>query len=262
MKGGKRPLGYTIIEVMIVLAVSGVMFLIAASFISGKQERTSFTSGVNEMSSNVQDVIQQVSSGQYSDIPLSCSFNGTSTTINPGTVTQGMDQSCVFLGKMINFLPPAHPSLTNPTNTYNLLSFAGGRTLSGSNGDTVITSLNQADPAVINALTSTYTIPDTLNALSVNVVDANSGTTVASWEIGFFQSQGSNNASGSLGSGAQTVGLYYTNLSNPSNIQQAQSADICLTDGTYYAEVMLGDNSSNSASPLAVTVKMDDTTPC
>ena len=68
MNGGKRPLGYTIIEVMIVLAVSGVMFIIAASFISGKQESTAFTEGANEFASQLQQTIAEVADGQYSDV--------------------------------------------------------------------------------------------------------------------------------------------------------------------------------------------------
>lgn len=55
MKGGKSPLGYTVVEVMIVLAVSGIMFLVAANFINGKQQKTSFANGVNEMASRIQD---------------------------------------------------------------------------------------------------------------------------------------------------------------------------------------------------------------
>ena len=50
----KQPFGYTIVEVMIVLAVSSAMFLIAANFINGKQERTAFSQGSNEMVSQLQ----------------------------------------------------------------------------------------------------------------------------------------------------------------------------------------------------------------
>ena len=74
MLGGKnkQPLGYTIIEVMIVLAVSGLMFIIAATFINGKQQRATFTAGVNEMASELQNVIEQVNDGSYADVPLNC----------------------------------------------------------------------------------------------------------------------------------------------------------------------------------------------
>src|SRR4051812_28553600 len=105
MNGGKLPLGYTVIEVMIVLAVSGLMFVIATNFISGKQAKTSFTAGSNELASKVQDLIGEVNDGKYSDIPLSCSANiGGPTSVSdgaPDAETQGTNPQCVFLGKIL-----------------------------------------------------------------------------------------------------------------------------------------------------------------
>ncbi len=105
MKGGKLPLGYTIVEVLVVLAVSGVLFLLAADFITGKQSKTSFQQGSNELVSRLQAIVEEVSTGHYADIPLTCdAFSNPSRLIfDPTVKPQGSNQDCVFLGKIIHF---------------------------------------------------------------------------------------------------------------------------------------------------------------
>lgn len=111
MKGVKQPLGYTIIEVMIVLAISGLMFLIAANFISGKEESTSFTEGTNEFVTDMQSVINQVTDGQYSDISFQCVSSGGTLSF-PSGGSQGTNPACVFLGKFLYFPQGQTPQIT------------------------------------------------------------------------------------------------------------------------------------------------------
>ncbi|MGC1176893.1 MAG: prepilin-type N-terminal cleavage/methylation domain-containing protein, partial [Candidatus Saccharimonadales bacterium] len=209
MLGGKnrRPLGYTIVEVMIVLAVSGVMFLIAANFINGKQARTAFSDGVNEMASQIQDTIQQVSDGKYSDIPLMCTFDGTHTSVVSGGSKQGTNSTCVFLGKLLRFGPQG------TQNVYDTISLAGGRV----DGGTVA----GADPRVIDDLVVHQNLPQNLDVTNVKVNGGGSGSET----IGFLQSQGSIDAtSGSLNNGAQTIDMYSLNGFNTmSNLNHSVS---------------------------------------
>ncbi len=74
MPGGRnrQSLGYTIVEVLVVLAVSSFMFVIAANFINGRQERASFASGSNDLASALRNVLNQVADGHYSDVPMTC----------------------------------------------------------------------------------------------------------------------------------------------------------------------------------------------
>ena len=65
LKVGTNSYGYTIVEVMIFLAVSSLMFLIAVGFISGKQNNVEFTLSVNTLKSDIQQVFNNVSSGYY-----------------------------------------------------------------------------------------------------------------------------------------------------------------------------------------------------
>lgn len=271
MLGGKnqKPLGYTIIEVMIVLAVSGVMFLIAANFINGKQARTAFSEGVNEMASRIQDTIEQVTDGQYGDIPFNCtasSNSGASLGFNTASGnTQGTNPSCVFVGKFF------HLSASNDPSSYEVFSLAAARGATSLLGQGVKPVY---DPASGVDLTSKQTVPQHLQ-LSTTGVKVNGAGRY--YGFGFAQSQGTAGAvSGTYASGAQTISLVYgwsltnsadgesqaaSKLTGPWRMLSAKSAQFCLTDGTRYAQISVGD-SSNGASQISVKVKMNGTTPC
>lgn len=273
MKGGKRPLGYTIIEVMIVLAVSGIMFLIAATFISGKQERTSFTEGVNQMASQIQDTIAQVTNGQYSDIPLNCSAVGGFVNFpltTPLSDNQGRNPGCTFLGKVLHF------SVGGNASNYEAISIAGSRLDPLGNPST---SPNDGDAQYIPGLTDQQTVPQNLSVMAVRAIDSG-GSHQPSFGVGFLQSQANLNTTDNvLENQAQTVSLYYvsgmtSNMTGDtgggageaqihSNLYAAQSVEICLTDGTRWADIALGadvNNPLNTNDPLSVTVNMDGTT--
>lgn len=273
MKGGKRPLGYTIIEVMIVLLISGVMFIIASQFISGKEQTTAFTQGVNTMASQVQNTIQEVVSGQYSDIPLNCTFNGGNTTIVPGNNAQGTNPECVFLGKLIRFT-----GLNSPN--YEVISLAGGQIDPTALPATTTAQqiLNDTDPTVIcsgtSCLTTSQSIQQQLNIVGMSVTDA-SGIVHKNtfYNIGFIQSLGTPNGQGSFQSGAQPISMVYSPVTTPGaepdtsingNVDYAQSATICVSDsaGTtsgQLAKIIIG--SSNNQYGVTVQ-RVDVGTPC
>ena len=276
MLGGEnksQPLGYTITEVMIVLAVSGLMFLMAANFISGRQGQTAFTQGTNEMASQIQSIIEQVSDGHYSDIPLNCTFSPGPP--NPDTnaarvpapgAEQGQNAPCVFLGKVI-FMSQAAPT------SYSIYSMAGGRITPTSNDP--VTALLQADPVSIDQLVVNQDIPQSLEIHSIKSTESD-GTVhnyTGAWgtnALGFFQSQG-DVSGGAINSGTQTISLIQTigatdahnQYALTNTIRELRSSDICLTDGHRYAEILVGtDSTGTSSNPLTVNVRMDDTTVC
>ncbi len=284
MKGGKRPPGYTIIEVMIVLAISGVMFLIAATFISGKQERTAFTAGVNDMASNIQDTIEQVTDGQYSDIPLTCTA-GTSSYPTFSAVAnsqQGTQYGCVFLGKFFHFAGGATGTPGSPK--YEIFSLAGNR-LTGAGNPAI--NLSDIWPVPIASsdlsldLTTQQVVPQNLDVIDVTITYGSASTSAPNYGFGFIQSQGALNNSPGLNSlyapGAQTVGLVYdsglttSGMSEPSAIQAFQNpmtivapattASVCLTDGTRYATIDVGATTGNG-DQLSANVTFKGTTPC
>ncbi len=267
MKGGKSPLGYTIVEVMIVLAVSGLMFIVAANFINGKQEQTSFTEGVNELASNTQNLINQVKNGKYSDIPISCTASGGSLTISsPGssTTTQGQNAECTFLGKVL------HVTGNNSPN-YEVFTIAGERL----SGGVPVTDLNSAMPTPVAApFTSTNPINLTTQEIAPQnlfleyiLVNGNQYS-----EIGFIQYPGNSDGAGGLQNGPQTIDLYYVNGSSlglssttaaatkitSANLMPVHTASICVTDNHKYADIVIG----TSGDQLNVTVNNINTSSC
>ncbi len=121
MKGGRitTPVkyGFTIIEVMIFLAVSGVTFLIAANFINGKEAQTNFTQSINQINYQVRSIINDVADGNY-DVPS----NEYVDCIKPGEVsftsslTSSTSTGCVFTGKIM---------VLNSESSFNLLTESG-----------------------------------------------------------------------------------------------------------------------------------------
>jgi prepilin-type N-terminal cleavage/methylation domain-containing protein len=270
MKGVKQHRGYTIVEVMIVLAVSGVMFVIAASFVSGKQAKTAFTQGVNTMAANLQSSIEDVIDGHYSDVPVGCTVSASSPrylTFTAAGSGQGTNQGCVFLGQLFHF-NVTQPGAPDPLNIYEVFSLAGAKTnpLGGPS-----TALNQSALTTVTAqsgnintdFTKHETIPQGLDIEGV-LID---GTHHDVYNLGFVQGYSltaSATDATAYTSGAQTISMI-SNLNatgsltssqlataadgagppsqvNESRVSPIKTVVICVTDGTRHANITIGDN--------------------
>lgn len=249
MNGGKnkQPLGYTIVEVLIVLAVSGVMFVIAASFINGKQARTAFLTGTNQFSADTQAVINQVSSGQYSDIPVTCTATvGNVPRISSGNPLlnhQGGNPQCEFVGKAIRIS-------SGNSEQYDIIPLAAAR------GAADYTQTTAIAGGGVNLIT-TGNVPQGLTITKLVAHDNNGALVSNPTSIVFAQSLGADDAAARAGSGAQSIGLYYTTAASSSfatggrvsllpTAAPAKSAVICLSDGTRFAAVQLGTTQGGS----------------
>ncbi len=259
MKDKKHQFGYTIVEVMIVLAVSGMMFVIAANFINGKQQRTSFFQGSNDMANIIQKVIDDVTNGNFSDVALDCDSAGAGSvdvrdSSDITADTQGTNPDCVFLGKLVHFY------IKSPTTTpqnYEIVSIADARSGSG--------ALPRGTVARIGELTIQAKIPQSLIVDKMRVVSGNGSNYDTSYSVGFVQSAGAiaDPATGRYANGGQTISMVFSNNTTRTsaasdsnfglNLEYARSATICLTDGTRYANLLIGGN--NSGGQLNVRVK-------
>ena len=106
MTGGKQPqLGFTIVETLIVLAVSGVIFLSTALLISGKINKTEFTQSIQDIQSQMQQDINNIADGFYPTLSnFTCKDNGRATVdITNASNGQGTNVGCIFLGKVVEF---------------------------------------------------------------------------------------------------------------------------------------------------------------
>jgi len=107
MKGGlkKTPssYGFTIIETMIFLAVSGLMFIVATEFINNKVPQAAFTQGMNSANSAIQTIINDVANGNYPIPPggLSFSCGSIPVTLTPSDNPSNGIAGCSYIGKVL-----------------------------------------------------------------------------------------------------------------------------------------------------------------
>jgi prepilin-type N-terminal cleavage/methylation domain-containing protein len=268
MKGVKQHRGYTIVEVMIVLAVSGVMFVIAASFVSGKQAKTAFTQGVNTMAANLQSSIENVINGHYTDVPVGCTVMGSTPrylTFTAGSPATGLPHDCVFLGQLFHFNVSG---VTNPLSTYEVFSLAGAKTnaLGGPSitlDKSALTTVTAQSGTVDTDFTKHERIPQGLDvegvlidgihhdvynlgfvqgySLTANATDASAYTSGAQ-SISMISNL---NATGSVTSAlTATANLGGGPLSqlNESRVSPIKTVVICITDGTRHANITIGDS--------------------
>jgi type II secretory pathway pseudopilin PulG len=131
MKRQNALAGYTIIEVLIFLAVSGGLLVSVMTLVSGQQQKTQFTTGVRDFESKMQDLINDVETGFFpSSSDLGCSVTGMETNsaarpqvVDSSSREQGTNQDCVFLGKAIQFYRGSGGEVTD----YRAMTIAGKR---------------------------------------------------------------------------------------------------------------------------------------
>lgn len=94
MKCAQRSGGYTIIETLIVLAVSGMLFGSVVFAMSQQNRRTQFTQSVQTFEQELGDIINDVETGYYPS-------NGTVSCNGGAAGAQGTNVGCIFIGKAI-----------------------------------------------------------------------------------------------------------------------------------------------------------------
>lgn len=266
--GGQATLGFTIVETLIVLAVTGILFASVAVMISGRQGKTQFQQASNEIASRISQVISEVSQGYYPNIGgTSCTASGGRLNFSTGSGVQGQNRGCVFLGKVMQF----GVQNTDPEQfiTYSL---AGCQYKDcGSSGTSEASSLSEARPLVIPASSDTSILQF---GLSVAWMKYDGVTTRG---VGFLQSLGSYNGCTGLCSGSSQAALYGVNTGGAGNIGaagmvaklntgrgvnlvQASEVQICFLSGTtrQSAMVTIGGNGRQ----LSVTLDVKNGNDC
>lgn len=126
--GGLKSQGFTIVEIMIFLAVSGAIMISALRMVSGAQNKNEFIVAVNDIEQQINGIINNVSTGYYANVGnftngYTCekSMGAPKFTNAPGK--QGTNQQCIFVGRMIQFGADALVPGTRPNKyvTYNIV---------------------------------------------------------------------------------------------------------------------------------------------
>jgi type II secretory pathway pseudopilin PulG len=142
------PTGYTIVEVLIFLAVSSALLASALLLVSGQQQKQQFTQAVREADSKIQDVINDFSTGIFPNINFSCTADNTGsspTIVYTGTEAQGTRAGCTFIGKVIQFAPQA---ISN-NEGYNIITVVGRQYKKQPQSSGLIENIIEAKPRVL-----------------------------------------------------------------------------------------------------------------
>lgn len=113
-RGSIRSGGYTIVETLIFLAVSGMMVISAVLLVSGQQGKTEFAQTVQDFSSQLQDISNDVSTG-YSAFPFDsdrCRIVGAGGRHIVHADPTGGDDTCIFIGRVLQFVPDGYRTIS------------------------------------------------------------------------------------------------------------------------------------------------------
>ncbi|MGD0284501.1 MAG: hypothetical protein ABSB12_02825 [Candidatus Saccharimonadales bacterium] len=167
MKGGKQPHGFTVIEIMIFLAVSGAIFISAITLMSGSQDKTEFNTAITELTSQLQSIVGNVANGYYlSQQNFTCTPNPTgspslaySTTSESGTA-RGTSLGCTFIGEVIQFNSTNEEYIAYPVvgNQYNPPTNSPGP------NNLNVTDLTQAAPVALYDSTDSPDVASVVNS--------------------------------------------------------------------------------------------------
>lgn len=216
MKRGLRrrqsSAGFTIVETMIVLAVTGILFVAIAISWAGRQHKNEFTTSSNDIRDRMQQVISDVQNGFFPDTAgFTCTKTGSSNlSLTSSSQTQGTNDNCVFLGKVMQFGYKTDPE------EYRTFSIAAAREPS----DLLDFSTYKGTVIAPSFQNSTNDLPDLtergtlLYGLTVHAMQAEKST--GSWvnvdAVGFLSRNGTADPThGGLNNGTQQIDLYAFN---------------------------------------------------
>ncbi len=153
--------GYTLIEVILFLAISSALIVVALSGFSTRNRTVQFSQSMRDLEAMVKSVANDVTDGVFGNTSATCSDSSS-----PGmTITAGASGSknCIFLGKFITFGVAGDPA------AYRIYTVVGSKSLSDDSRD-----ISAGGTSRIGAVKPTVVIPHTggtNGAYSVTGVD-------------------------------------------------------------------------------------------
>jgi len=204
MRGGKKTQGFTVVETLIVLAITGGLFAAVALTLSGRQARTQFEQSIQEVKSQIEQTINEVATGFYPNTGnFRCTAGGSGPILTSGSTNQGENTGCIFLGKVMQF----DMAGTDPEQ-FKVYTVAG---LQRDSAGDEVTTYAASVPRVVSPSTSNNSVPDAtatsklLYGLTTHEVFY--GTTKTNIGAVAFVNGLAQYSSGSIMSGAQQVNV-------------------------------------------------------
>lgn len=129
MKGTRQ--GYTIVEVLIFIAVTALIFVAAMTAVGGRQQQVQFAQGLREFEAKIRDTMNDVTTGYYPSAEnIQCSVDATGKTLlefNKSGQKIGTNSNCVYFGKVMQVLPHSSDGYTDPESTVVIYNLVGKR---------------------------------------------------------------------------------------------------------------------------------------
>ncbi len=281
MFGGKKPQGFTIVETVIFLAISGILFVSVVGLIQNKQSSTYFTQGSHEVFSQIQSLSNSVQTGYFNDAnKYSCTAPLNGPISFGGVNSQGSSFGCTFIGYVLQFQPMPPPIVANNNTKYNEYAVFGRQFADGSTTDS---PADFASARPVAQLIKTVTIPPRFTISSIHCISCVS--TPLNSLVGFFSNFSVTTGSGAGALNTQLVPIpttaqfvtpanaqsYIAGLFNcgsnvcstggttPTVANPTSGIDICLqstADLTKYAVITIGGSTAGGAgNPLSVQLK-------
>jgi len=110
MRSGSR--GFTVVEAMLALAISGLLLVSVATLINGQRGETEFTQAMRDVDSKIQTIVSSINGGTFTvSNNYQCSISGagrpTLTAISAGDPVheEGTSSECLIMGKALQIVP-------------------------------------------------------------------------------------------------------------------------------------------------------------
>lgn len=149
--GGERSAGFTIVETLIVLAVSALLAVSAMLLIGGRQSKTQFMVASNDLKQQIEQIINETRSGYYpGNGDFTCNgVLGGHPTILSGSKSQGSNNGCIFLGKAMEFGVPDNAGDSDPDQTFATYPLVGNQQAAPGGVTQEVSSYSQALPVAL-----------------------------------------------------------------------------------------------------------------
>lgn len=242
--------GFTIVETMVVLAVIGLLFVLIAGTLSGRQRQSEFTVAINDARAQIQQVIDQIQNGYYAHgNNFTCNVSGGAVTFSGGGEDLGQNGKCVFLGNVLHFQQgdPARAQV---------YSVAGSRTA---------TSLSTANPTVVPLA---YSDEEIKLQYGLGVAKMRYGGGTGTQALAILASP--LDATADVDSGNFQVDVYGMPLSSVAPVSEASvntalnsisksTVEICFKSGgtDQFGLVTIGQNNRQLSTELQITTQTD-----
>lgn len=201
--------GFTIVETLLVLGVTSIMFVAVISSITGRQNRIQFSQGMRDIGSNISDIMNDVNTGYFPTIlGLKCIAGNDnappqlSYDVSVGDAT-GAREDCVFAGKVIQI-----GTETSASDGF-IYSMTGRRLTYSAGGSSDVSNFTELKPVVVDSKNT-----NNVSGPGASNLDATVGLSLP-YGIRIVRSDGTD--------GGRAIGVFYKNFRGVSLNGQSSS---------------------------------------